>query len=64
MAPHDLAGLLTPYDSGNFLRTCWGNQYLHVPGTHGKFSEAASLVRAELNPRTAPAGHTPHPAHA
>ena len=39
MAPHDLAGLLTPYDSGNFLRTCWGNQYLHVPGTHGKFSK-------------------------
>ena len=39
MAPHDLPGLLTPYDTGSFLRTCWGQQYLHVPGTRGKFSE-------------------------
>jgi ribosomal protein L16 Arg81 hydroxylase len=39
MAPHDLPGLLTPYDTESFLRTCWGQQYLHVPGTRGKFSE-------------------------
>jgi hypothetical protein len=39
MAPHDLPGLLSPYDTADFLRTCWGRQYLHVPGTRGKFSE-------------------------
>jgi hypothetical protein len=38
MAPHDLSGLLTPYDTAEFLRTCWGRQYLHVPGTRGKFN--------------------------
>ena len=32
MAPHDLSGLLTPFDSGEFLRTCWGQNFLHVPG--------------------------------
>jgi hypothetical protein len=39
VAPHDLEGLLTPFDAETFLRTCWGQQFLHVPGTHGKFSE-------------------------
>lgn len=38
MAPQDLAGLLTPVDTGSFLRTCWGQNFLHVPGTPGKFS--------------------------
>jgi hypothetical protein len=39
MAPHDLQGLLTPFDAELFLRTCWGQQFLHVPGVPGKFSE-------------------------
>ncbi|HYP08447.1 MAG TPA: cupin domain-containing protein [Bryobacteraceae bacterium] len=39
MAPHDLAGLLTPVDTTSFLRTCWGQNFLHVPGARGKFSE-------------------------
>ena len=39
MAPQDLAGLLTPFDSDTFLRTCWGQNFLHVPGTRGKFSD-------------------------
>lgn len=39
MAPQDLAGLLTPVDPDSFLRTCWGQNFLHVPGTEGKFSD-------------------------
>lgn len=39
MAPQDLAGLLTPIDSRSFLRTCWGQTFLHVPGAPGKFSD-------------------------
>jgi hypothetical protein len=39
MAPHDLAGLLTPVDPDDFLRTCWGQNLLHVPGAPGKFSD-------------------------
>lgn len=39
MAPHDLPGLLTPFDAGDFLRTCWGQNFLHVPGVPGKFRE-------------------------
>ena len=39
MAPHDLPGLLTPYDTGNFLRTCWGQQLPARSRNSGKFSE-------------------------
>jgi ribosomal protein L16 Arg81 hydroxylase len=39
MATHDLTGLLSPYNSEEFLRTCWGRQHLHVPGARGKFSD-------------------------
>jgi hypothetical protein len=39
MAPQDLAGLLTPVEPDGFLRTCWGQNFLHVPGVAGKFSE-------------------------
>lgn len=39
MAPHDLAGLLTPLETGPFLRTCWGQNFLHVPGAPGKFAD-------------------------
>jgi hypothetical protein len=47
MAPHDLAGLLTPFSTGEFLETCWGQNFLHVPGTPGKFSDL--LPWTELN---------------
>jgi ribosomal protein L16 Arg81 hydroxylase len=39
MAPRDLAGLLTPVETKEFLRTCWGQNFLHVPGSPGKFAD-------------------------
>ena len=39
MAPRDLAGLLTPVEPEGFLRTCWGQNFLHVPGAPGKFAD-------------------------
>ena len=39
MAPRDLAGLLTPVEPDGFLRTCWGRNFLHVPGVAGKFAD-------------------------
>ena len=39
MAPHDLAELLAPFDEETFLRSCWGQNFQHFPGTPGRFSE-------------------------
>jgi hypothetical protein len=38
LAPHDLAGILSPVTAETFLASCWGQQFRHVPGTPGKFS--------------------------
>lgn len=47
MTPGDLASLLAPVEADEFLRTCWGQNFLHVRGTPLKFSEL--LPWAALN---------------
>lgn len=36
--PADLAAIVAPESAEDFLRTVWGRQFRHVPGTPGKFA--------------------------
>lgn len=45
MPPSSLSEILAPRTPGDFINSCWGKTYLHVPGWPGKFSELLPWTR-------------------